>query len=201
MKKTLLTLSAFAALTLAASSQAQTIGCDEQPQETQVKLDDELVACDPIDPEIAPAPEPSPMQLRVLKYAAVAVKHKLSGLASYYSRSLDGTLTATGEIFRNKQLTAAHLTLPLGSWVEVTSRATGRKIRVRVNDRGPYAKKFMLDLSKAAAHALGVDIAEDRHVDVRIIALPGENPLPENWEIATTAPAAMAATTAADVAR
>jgi rare lipoprotein A (peptidoglycan hydrolase) len=66
--------------------------------------------------------------------------------------------------------------------VEVTSRATGRKLRLRVNDRGPYAKKFCLDLSQAAARFLGVDVAPDRHVDVRIIALPGEEPLPEDLE-------------------
>ena len=51
---------------------------------------------------------------------------------------------------------------------------------MRVNDRGPYVKKFAIDLSQAAARFLGVDIAEDRHVDIRIIALPGEEPLPED---------------------
>ena len=50
---------------------------------------------------------------------------------------------------------------------------------MRVNDRGPYAKKFCLDLSQAAAHYLGVDRSPDRHVEIRIIALPGEEPLPE----------------------
>ena len=186
MKTTVLTLTAVVTLSVAAMAQAQEVSCpDAKPIEVTV--------CDPIDPGAAPLPDPSPLQLRVLKYASLAVRHKLSGLASYYSRSLDGTLTATGEIFRNKHFTAAHLTLPLGSWVEVTSRATGKMIRVRVNDRGPYAKKFMLDLSKAAAHALGVDVAEDRHVEVRIIALPGEHPLPENWQTAVNEASAMVA--------
>ena len=124
-------------------------------------------------------PEPDPLQLRLLKYASVAVKHRLNGLASYYSTSLDGTLTANGERYHNKKMSAAHLTLPLGSWVEVTSRATGRKLRLRVNDRGPYVNKFVIDLSQAAARYLGVDIAEDRTVLIQIIALPGEDPLPE----------------------
>ena len=75
-------------------------------------------------------------------------------------------------------MTAAHLTLPLGTWVELKARATGKIIRVRVNDRGPYVKKFAIDLSRAAARALGVDVAEDRWVEMRIIALPGEDPLP-----------------------
>jgi len=121
----------------------------------------------------------NPFQLRLLKYAALEVKHRLAGLASYYSTSLNGTLTANGERYYNKQLSAAHLTLPLGSWVEVTSVATGRKVRLRVNDRGPYVKKFMIDLSQAAARQIGVDVAADRRVIVRIIGLPGEEPLPD----------------------
>jgi rare lipoprotein A len=152
------------------------------------------MSCYRLGPELpppappVPEPQPNPLQLRALKYAAIALKHKVAGLASYYSTSLDGTLTATGEIFRNRHLTAAHLTLPLGTWIEVTARATGRTIRCRVNDRGPYAKKFFLDLSQAAARALGVDVAEDRHVDVRNIALPGDDPLPANWELAANEP-------------
>jgi rare lipoprotein A (peptidoglycan hydrolase) len=178
---------------------AQSVGCEDT-----IKLDDSLMACYRYGPELppppapAPEPKPSPFELRSLKYAALSLKHKLAGLASYYSTSLDGTLTATGAIFRNRHFTAAHLTLPLGSWVEITSRATGRKIRVLVNDRGPYAKKFTIDLSQAAARALGVDVAEDRYVDIRVIALPGENPLPENWDLkggAITAAAETAAVT------
>src|SRR5438477_6360556 len=122
-----------------------------------------------LNPEIA----------RLLKYTVVESKHRLTGLASYYSNSLDGTLTANGEHYHMKKLTAAHLTLPLGSWVEVQSKATGKKIRLRVNDRGPYVRKFVIDLSRSAARALGVDIAEDRTVLIRIIALPGDEPLSE----------------------
>ncbi|MFP5246357.1 MAG: septal ring lytic transglycosylase RlpA family protein, partial [Thermoanaerobaculia bacterium] len=110
-------------------------------------------------------------------------KHRVSGLASYYSSFFDGRKTANGEIYRNRKYSAAHLTLPLGTWVEVKSRATGRKLRLRVNDRGPYVKKFCLDLSQAAARYLGVDRAYDRHVEIRIIALPGEEPLPEDVDV------------------
>ncbi len=136
----------------------------------------------PSPPALAPKPQPlvqNPFQLRLLRYAALAVKHKLDGLASYYSTSLNGTLTANGERYYNKRLSAAHLTLPLGCWVEVTSIATGRKVRLRVNDRGPYVNKFVIDLSQAAARQIGVDVAADRRVMVRIIGLPGEIPLPE----------------------
>lgn len=170
-------------------AQGQSFGCEDS-----FKLDDTDMACYRYGPDVPPPPPPipDPLQLRALKYATLALKHRLAGLASYYSTSLDGTLTATGAIFRNRKMTAAHLTLPLGTWVEITSRATGRKIRCLVNDRGPYVKKFAIDLSQAAARALGVDVAEDRHVDIKIIALPGEEPLPYDWEVRSVAPTARA---------
>ncbi len=130
----------------------------------------------------APVVDPGILQ-RLVKYTQLAVKHRVNGLASYYSSFFDGRKTANGEVFRNGKFSAAHLTLPLGTWVEVTSRATGRKLRLRVNDRGPYAKKFCLDLSQAAARFLGVDTARDRHVKVRIIGLPGEEPIPEDVDL------------------
>lgn len=133
----------------------------------------------PSDTRIAVKPAEPPRDASVEdKYADLEADHRLSGLASYYSTFFDGRKTANGEIYRNRRFSAAHLTLPLGCWVEVTSRATGKKLRLRVNDRGPYAKKFMLDLSQAAARFLGVDVAPDRYVDVRLIALPGEEPPP-----------------------
>jgi rare lipoprotein A len=134
------------------------------------------------------APRPDPFLQRMLRYAEVAVKHRIAGLASYYSGFFDGRKTANGEVFRNGKYSAAHLTLPLGTWIEVKSRATGRKLRMRVNDRGPYAKKFCLDLSQAAARYLGVDRHPDRHVEIRIIALPGEEPLPEQVVESTSRP-------------
>ncbi|HJQ38738.1 MAG TPA: septal ring lytic transglycosylase RlpA family protein [Thermoanaerobaculia bacterium] len=121
-------------------------------------------------------------------YSELEADHKLSGLASYYSTFFNGRKTANGEIFHNRLISAAHLTLPMGCWIEVTSRATGKKLRMRVNDRGPYAKKFMLDLSQAAARFLGVDVAPDRYVDVHVIALPGEEPPPEALTVADATP-------------
>lgn len=127
----------------------------------------------------ASTPDRDPFLQRVLRYTKLALSHRVSGLASYYSTFFEGRKTANGEVYRNGEYSAAHLTLPLGTWIEVTSRATGRRLRMRINDRGPYAKKFCLDLSQAAARYLGVDRAPDRHVDIRIIALPGEDPLPD----------------------
>ena len=175
----------------APSAHAQSYLCEDQ-----FKLDDEAMACyeGPQEPPVSfKAWEPpkvetdSPFMARLRRYTQIALRHRLSGLASYYSTSLDGTLTANGERYRNRELSAAHLTLPLGCWIEVTSRATGRKIRLRVNDRGPYVRKFVLDLSQAAARVLGVDVAADRRVDIRVIAMPGEDPLPEDATAPQTA--------------
>jgi rare lipoprotein A len=187
-----LTLGLFVAgaLALAQTAHAQSFLC-----ENTFKLDDASMQAYRLGPSLPPPapipqPAPDPFKLRALKYAALAVKHRLTGLASYYSTSLDGTLTANGERYHNKEMSAAHLTLPLGSWVEITSRATGRKLRLRVNDRGPYVNKFAIDLSQAAARYLGVDVAEDRYVMIRIIGLPGEDPLPEDVIDGPKAPAA-----------
>lgn len=98
--------------------------------------------------------------------------HQLSGTASYYSAFFDGRLTANGEVYRNARFSAAHLTLPLGSWIEVRSIATARILRLRVNDRGPYSGGFILDLSPSAARALGVDRAEDRRVEITVLSVP-----------------------------
>lgn len=152
--------------------------------------DDVLDVCprlEPDFPEVEPQP-PAPrhdLLQRLLRYTGLAAKHRVQGLASYYSTFFEGRKTANGEIYRNQRYSAAHLTLPLGCWIEVTSRATGRSLRLRVNDRGPYVKKFALDLSQAAARYLGVDKARDRHVEIRIIALPGEEPLPDtvDWTL------------------
>lgn len=140
-------------------------------------------SCPSIDPEAATVLNQSVQRLmrRLQRYAEVNDRHRLSGLASYYSTFFDGRRTANGEVYRNRRISAAHLTLPLGTWVEVTARKSGRKLRMRVNDRGPYADKFMLDLSQAAAKALGVHVG-NRQVDVRVIALPGERPMEGDYD-------------------
>jgi rare lipoprotein A len=171
-----------ATLLFTAPAKAQSFLCEEE-----VHLADPDMDCYREGPQL-PAepfqawepPKPDPFHLRLINYAKFALRHRMTGLASYYSTSLNGTLTANGERYYNKKISAAHLTLPLGTWVEVKSRATGRKIRLRVNDRGPYVHKFVIDLSQAAARALGVDVAEDRTVEIRIVAMPGEALLPDD---------------------
>lgn len=77
------------------------------------------------------------------------------GMASWYGPGFHGRLTANGERFDMNELTAAHKTLPFGTRVLVHNPRTGKEVVVRINDRGPFIKGRMLDLSKAAAKALG----------------------------------------------
>ncbi|HLI21527.1 MAG TPA: septal ring lytic transglycosylase RlpA family protein [Stellaceae bacterium] len=86
--------------------------------------------------------------------------------ASVYARSLVGRRAANGE--RLQHLTAASLKLPLGTVVTVTNRRNGRKATVRVNDRGPYARRFIIDLSPAAAAALGIGRRGTAPVELKI---------------------------------
>jgi rare lipoprotein A len=76
-----------------------------------------------------------------------------NGVASFYSH---GSRTASGEKFNASELTAAHRTLPFGTRVRVTNVATGRSVTVRVNDRGPFVKGRVIDVSRAAAQSLGM---------------------------------------------
>ena len=79
-----------------------------------------------------------------------------SGRASYYADKFDGRRTASGEVFDQDGMTAAHRTLPMGSLVKVTCEKTGRSVTVRVNDRGPFTGSRVIDVSKAAARELGM---------------------------------------------
>ena len=78
------------------------------------------------------------------------------GMASWYGPGFHGRLTASGERFDQNELTAAHKTLPFGTRVLVHSPRTGKQVVVRINDRGPFVKGRVIDLSKAAARALGL---------------------------------------------
>jgi peptidoglycan lytic transglycosylase len=77
------------------------------------------------------------------------------GKASYYSNALAGHKTASGERYDPKKLTAAHRTLPFGTVVDV-ARKDGRHVRVRINDRGPFVKGRVIDLSRRAAEEIGL---------------------------------------------
>jgi len=78
------------------------------------------------------------------------------GQASFYSDRFQGRRTASGERFDQQSLTAAHRTLPFGTKVLVTRRDTGDAVEVEINDRGPFVKGRVIDLSKSAARELGM---------------------------------------------
>lgn len=92
-----------------------------------------------------------------------------TGLASWYGEQFNGRPTATGERFDMQALTAAHKTLPLPGLVEVTNLANGRRIVVRVNDRGPFVDDRIIDLSRGSAEALGMLQAGVGEVRVRYL--------------------------------
>ena len=97
---------------------------------------------------------------------AAAPGYESVGYASWYG-SESGNRTANGEQFRPGWITAAHTTLPLPTYVEVTALDTGRRILVRVNDRGPFALGRVIDLSRGAAEQLGMKAQGHAAVRVR----------------------------------
>lgn len=94
------------------------------------------------------------------------------GLASWYGRDFHGLPTAEGEPFNMNAYTAAHRSLPLGTRVRVRNLKNGRAVVVRINDRGPYKRGVIIDLSRRAAADLGMVRAG--RVPVRVEVVPGE---------------------------
>ena len=93
------------------------------------------------------------------------------GRASFYSDRLAGHRTALGEPYDPAALTAAHRTLPLGSLVDV-ARPDGRHVQVRINDRGPHRAGRIIDLSRQAARALGMEREGVADVALRVLWVP-----------------------------
>jgi len=91
------------------------------------------------------------------------------GTASWYGPGFHGKRTASGERFNENAMTAAHRTLPMGTVVTVTNQRTGKVIKVTINDRGPFARGRIIDLSKAAAAKLGTKEAGVGRVCVAVI--------------------------------
>lgn len=115
-----------------------------------------------------PAPPASPYGARPEpRTSSMAPLPVESGQAAYYADSLAGRATASGEPYDPRALTAAHRTLPFGTVVDVVRRDDGRSVRVRINDRGPFAGGRIIDLSRAAAEQL--DMIRAGVIDVRIV--------------------------------
>jgi rare lipoprotein A len=96
--------------------------------------------------------------------------YKQRGVASWYGRDFHGLSTSSGETYNMHAMTAAHTTLPIPTWVEVTNLANGERVVVKVNDRGPFIDNRIIDLSYAAA--LKLDIVRNGTARVEVRALP-----------------------------
>ena len=92
-----------------------------------------------------------------------------TGKASYYADKFDGRPTASGQRFSNHKRTAAHRTLPFGTRVKVTNLKTGRSVKVRINDRGPFVAGRMIDLSYEAARQLGITNQGMDEVEIYVV--------------------------------
>ena len=103
---------------------------------------------------------------------AVAVGYRETGLASWYGKKFHGRLTANQEVYDMYAYTAAHKNLPLPSYIKVFNHNNKRSVTVRVNDRGPFVKGRIVDLSYAAAKQIGIDKAGIAPVTIEVIDTP-----------------------------
>jgi rare lipoprotein A len=108
-----------------------------------------------------------------------------TGLASWYGEAFHGRLTANGEIYDVRGLTAAHPTMPLPSYARVTNTANGRSLIVRVNDRGPFHRNRVIDVSKAVADMLGFRAAGTAKVRVEYMGRADMDGLDHNKLLAS----------------
>jgi len=125
-----------------------------------------LIACAPkhrivFEKEVGPIPE-----VKIEKRETKEVQY---GIASWYGGEFHGRPTSSGEIYDMYQLTCAHNTLPLGTTVMVTNMENGRSVELRVNDRGPFIKERIIDLSYAAAQMIGMWEKGTAFVKVEVI--------------------------------
>ena len=107
---------------------------------------------------------------------ALAIAHQTdsaarlkTGAASWYGPKFHGKLTASGEPFDMNDLTAAHPTLPFGTRVRVTNGANGKSVVVRINDRGPFVEKRVIDLSRLAAKLIGITNSGVARVQLEVL--------------------------------
>jgi rare lipoprotein A len=110
------------------------------------------------------------------------------GIASWYGPGFHALATANGERYNQDDVTAAHKTLPMPSWVEVENLDNGRKLVVRINDRGPFVQGRIIDLSRRSAQLLGVDKAGLARVRVRRV-FPDKLDMPPMPVVAAASPA------------
>ena len=101
-----------------------------------------------------------------------AVGWSQRGIASWYGRPYHGRRTSNGEVYDMNKLTAAHLSLPFNTWVRVTNLDNKKSVEVRINDRGPFIKRRIIDLSREGAKRIGMIGPGTSRVRVRVVATP-----------------------------
>jgi len=106
--------------------------------------------------EAKPAPSSSVQVTPIVRQQVAKVKPYQVGTASWYGEKFEGKPTASGEPYEMNEMTAAHLKLPIGSFVKVTNLRNGKAVVVRINDRGPIVPGRIIDLSYGAAQALQI---------------------------------------------
>ena len=121
--------------------------------------------------------------------------YEQTGTASWYGPTFNGGRTASGEVFDQTALTAAHPTLPIPSLVQVTNLENGREVIVRVNDRGPFVGNRLIDLSQGAAQVLGIENHGTARVHVRYL---GPAPRHVNADGSDAAPSSVSPAVAAN---
>jgi rare lipoprotein A len=123
--------------------------------------------------EPLPAPREAAQEAPAPAYAPAPRVHVERGNASWYGAALAGRPTASGERFDPRKMTAAHRTLPFGTWVEVRRVDGGDAVRVRITDRGPFGHDDrVIDLSRAAAAKLGMLKTGLAKVELRVVDGP-----------------------------
>lgn len=105
--------------------------------------------------------------------ARVSQGHTQDGMASYYHDRFHGRKTASGAAYNKNALSAAHKSLPLGTEVRVTDTRSGKSVIVKINDRGPFVKGRVIDLSRAAARQIGLTKKGLAKVKVEVLDVPG----------------------------
>jgi rare lipoprotein A len=141
-----LTAVVLAGALLAACAQSSVVSQHSFAPTRQASLHHERTTASVPSPRVASTAQRAP-------FAPSAAGTKMAGVASFYT---EGERTANGEKFDTHELTAAHPTLPFGTKLRVTNVATGRSVTVRVNDRGPYVRGRVVDVSYSAAQSLGM---------------------------------------------
>ncbi|HEX7081768.1 MAG TPA: septal ring lytic transglycosylase RlpA family protein [Gammaproteobacteria bacterium] len=140
-------------------------GCASRPERASAR------APDPINPPRSALGNPPFYEVLGKRYYVLESSDGFveRGIASWYGRKFHRHRTSSGERYDMNAMTAAHKTLPLPTWVEVTNLDNGRRVIVKVNDRGPFVDDRIIDLSYAAAEALDMVRAGTARVEVRAL--------------------------------